>query len=55
VELLSPYTNVLSTYESFSLITLSSALNAVVVDAQGKIGATGTVRCRSLSVEFYNK
>lgn len=55
VELLDPYANVLSTGTAYSLITLSSALNAVVVDAQGKIGASGTVRCRSLSVEFLNK
>lgn len=55
VELLDPYANVLSTGTSYSLITLSSALNAVVVDAQGKIGSSGTVKCRSLSVEFLNK
>lgn len=55
VETLDLYANVLSTATIYSLITLSSALNAVVIDAQGKIGNSGTIKCRSLSVEFLNK
>ena len=49
------HANILCSGTLYSLITLSSALNSVVISAQGKITSGSAVTCKRLSVEFLKK
>lgn len=54
IECVDVWAKVLANYSCYSLVTVSD-LASIVIAAYGKIGATGHVDCRQLSVSFLNK